>query len=165
MENTKFPIVIKKKNGMMIGVSIIEIVIGIIFGATQGGVKNVILWVFIFTGVVTALSVLVEYNQDIIIKENKIEFYKNNDLIREIKYSSIKSIFIGKGEDTKNKKKDFFAIGFSGDNKKSSKNSKEDTYLINPMSYSGHDLKMIKNIITMKNSSVKVGEDVEKFIK
>ena len=32
MESIKFPIVIKKRNGVMLGVSILEIVIGIIFG-------------------------------------------------------------------------------------------------------------------------------------
>ena len=34
MESTKFPIVIKKRNGVMIGVSIIEIVVGIIYWMT-----------------------------------------------------------------------------------------------------------------------------------
>ena len=50
------------------------------------------MWIFVFTGIITALSVLVEYSQDIFIKENKLEFYKNKDLIKAIKYSSIKSI-------------------------------------------------------------------------
>jgi len=165
LENTKFPIVIKKKNGMMIGVAITEIVIGIIFGLLGGGVQSVPMWVLFFTGIVTALSVLVEYNQDIVIKEDKIEFYKGNDLIKAVKYSNIKSIFIGKGNEPKNKKKDFFAIGFYKDDKKKNKNSAEDTYLINPMGYTSQDFNTIKNIITSKNSSVKIGEDVEKFIK
>ncbi|MFW2489621.1 hypothetical protein ACN077_13780 [Clostridium chromiireducens] len=165
MENTKFPIVIKKKNGMMIGVVATEIAVGIIFGSLGGGVKSIPMWVLFFTGIVTALSVLVEYNQDIIIKEDKIEFYKGNDLIKSVKYSNVKSIFIGKGNEPKNKKKDFVAISFYKDDKKKNKNSAEDTYLINPMGYSSQDFNTIKNIITSKNSTVKIGENVEKFIK
>ena len=92
MESTKFPIVIKKRNGVMIGVSILEIVVGIIFGITQEGLKSILIWIFVFAGIITALSVLVEYSQDIFLKENKMEFYKNKDLIKAIKYSSIKSI-------------------------------------------------------------------------
>ena len=40
MESTKFPIVIKKRNGAMIGVSILEIVMGIMFGITADGLKS-----------------------------------------------------------------------------------------------------------------------------
>jgi len=164
MENKKLPIVIKKKNLVMIGVSILEIGIGIIFGITSGGIKSAPLWIFVFTGIVTALSVLVEYSQDISLNENKVEFYKNKDLIKAIKYSSIKSIYIGKGNETKTKKKDFFTIGFN-DNGNKSKNSKIEEYLINPMSYSSQDLNTIKNIIISKNASVKVSDDIDKFIK
>ncbi|OCA99259.1 hypothetical protein [Clostridium beijerinckii] len=165
MENAKFPIVLKKKNGVMIGVAIIEIIIGIIFGALQGGLKSAPMWVLFFAGIVTALSVFVEYSQDILIKEDAIEFYRNNDLIKSIKYSNIKAILIGKGNEPKNKRKDFFVISFYKNDKKKNKNSAEDTYLINPMSYSAEDFKVIKNIIVSKNSSVKVSEDVSKFIK
>ncbi len=165
MENAKFPIVLKKKNSVMIGVAIIEIVIGVIFGALQGGLKSVPMWVLFFAGIVTALSVFVEYSQDILIKEDAIEFYRNNDLIKSIKYSNIKSIFIGKGNEPKNKRKDFFIIGFYKNDKKKNKNSAEETYLINPMSYSAQDFSVIKNIIVSKNSSVKVSEEVSKFIK
>ncbi len=118
-----------------------------------------------FAGIVTALSVFVEYSQDILIKEDAIEFYRNNDLIKSIKYSNIKAILIGKGNEPKNKRKDFFIISFYKNDKKKNKNSAEDTYLINPMSYSAEDFKIIKNIIVSKNSSVKVSEDVSKFIK
>lgn len=120
---------------------------------------------FFFAGIVTALSVFVEYSQDILIKEDAIEFYRNNDLIKSIKYSNIKAILIGKGNEPKNKRKDFFIISFYKNDKKKNKNSAEDTYLINPMSYSAEDFKVIKNIIVSKNSSVKVSEDVSKFIK
>ena len=161
MENTKFPIVIKKRNGAMIGVVIIEILIGITFGITQGGLKSILLWIFVFTGIITALSVLVEYSQDILLKENKIEFYKNNDLIKTIKYSNIKSIYIDKGNEPKTKKKDFFTIGIGANGNKS---SKVENYLINPMNYSARDLAKIKDIIVIKNSSVKVSNDVDKFI-
>ena len=41
-----------------------------------------------------------------------MEFYKNKNLIKAIKYSSIKSINIGKGNEPKTKKKDFLTICF-----------------------------------------------------
>lgn len=165
MESTGFPIVIKKRNGIMIGVSILEIAIAIIFGITGGGMKSILLWIFLFTGIISALSILVEYSQDILLKENKMEFYKNNDLIKTIKYSSIKSIYIDKGNEPKTNKKDFFTIGIGGNDNKGNKNSNVDSYLINPMNYSSEDLIKIKDIIVMKNSSVKVSNDVDKFIK
>ena len=164
MENIKFPTVIKKRNGLMIGVSIIEIIIGIMFGITEGGIKSIPLWIFIFIGIISALTVLVEYNQDILLKENNMEFYKNNNLIKSIKFSSINSIYIGKGNEPRTKNKDFFTIGF-GDNDNKNKTSRGENYLINPMNYSSVDLKMIKNIIVSKNSSAKVSEEVDKFIK
>lgn len=160
MENVKFPIVIKKRNGLMLGVAIIEIIIGIIFGITTDGVKSILLWIFIFVGVVTALSVLVEYSQDVFLKENKIEFYKNKDLVKEIKYSNVKSISISKGSEPKTKKKDFVAIEYSDGNKKNSF-----SYLIDPMSYSAQDLITIRDTILSENSSVKVSDEVNKFIK
>ncbi len=162
MENMQFPIVIKKRNGLMLGVAIIEIIIGIIFGITIGGVKSILLWIFIFVGVVTALSVLVEYSQDVFLKENKIEFYKNKDLVKEIKYSNVKSISISKGSEPKTKKKDFVAIEYSDGNKK---NSASFSYLIDPMSYSAQDLITIRDTILSKNSSIKVSDEVNKFIK
>lgn len=162
MENTKFPIVIKKRNGGMLIAAIIEIVIAIIFGIA-GGIKSAPLWIFLFTGVITALSVLVEYNQDIMLKENKVEFYKNNDLIKEIKYSSINSIYIKIGDGDKNKKKEFIAFDFKRSSK--SHDPKSDIYLMNPSSYAIGDLVTLKNTILMKNSLVKVEKEVEKFIK
>lgn len=161
MENTQFPIVIKKRNGFMIGVSILEIFVGLVTGMTTDGIKSPILWIFVFVGIITALSVLVEYNQDIYLKENKVEFYKNNDLIKEIKYSNINTLSISKGKDSKSKKKDFFAISYS----EGKKSSKDDNYLINPMNYGAEDLKTIKNTILKKNPSVKVQEEVDNFIK
>ena len=169
MESTKFPIVIKKRNGVMIGVSILEIVMGIMFGIIADGPKSVLLWIFVITGIITALSVLVEYNQDIILKENNVEFYKNNDLIKSIKYSSINAIYIAKGNETKTKKKDFLTIGFNGNDNKSnknsknnkSKNSKGESYPINHSVYSSQDLNTLNNIILMKNSSIKVSDDVK----
>jgi hypothetical protein len=162
VENAQFPIVVKKRNGFMIGVSITEIIIGIIWGITTDGLKSIVLWVFIFVGIVTALSVLVEYSQDVFLKENKMEFYKNKDLIKEIKYSNIKSIYISKGNEQKTKKKDFVAIEYNENNKK---NSASCNYLIDPMSYTSKDLIIIKDTILKKNSAVKVSEELVKFIK
>lgn len=166
MDNTKFPIILKKRNGLMIGVSILEIIIGVVWGIIEGGIKSAPLWIFLFVGIVTALSVLAEYNQDIFLKENKIEFYKNNDLVKTIKYSNIKAVLISKGNEPKTKKKDFFTISYNeNDNKKNKSAKKDEVYLINPMNYSSQDLTAIKNTIIMKNSSVEIGEDVDKFIK
>ena len=136
------------------------ILVGIIFGITQGGLKSILLWLFLFVGIITALSCLGEYKQDILLKENKIEFYNNNDLIKVINYGNIKSIYIDKGNETKTKKKDFFTIGIGGNGNKSSKDQK---YQINPMNYGVGDLAKIKDIIVMKNSSVKVSNDINKF--
>lgn len=163
MEKAQFPIIIKKRNGVMISIAIIEIIVGIIFGIAGGGLKSIPLWIFVFVGIVTALTVLVEYNQEIQLKENNLEFYKNNDLIKGIKYSNIKSIYIAKGNEPKTKKKDFFAIGYNNSNTK--KDSKDEVYLIDLMSYSSQDLIAVKNIIQMKNSSVKLSDDLDKFIK
>ena len=160
MESTEFPIVIKKRNGIMIAAAISEIIVGIIFGITQGGLSSIILWVFVFVGIITGLQVFGEYSQDILLKENKIEFYKNKDLIKEIKYSNIKSIYVDRGKETKTKKKDFFTIGFC-----SNKSSKVESYLINPMNYGGGDFAKLKDIIVMKNSAVKVNNEIDKFIR
>ncbi len=167
MENTTFPIVIKKRNGAMLGVSIIEILMGVIFGITQDGLKSPLLWIFVFTGIITALSVWVEYSRDIYIKENKMEFYKNKDLIKAIKYSDIKSISIGKGNEIKTKKKDFVSISIgSNDNKnKKNNNSNIEKYLINPSNYGAQDLIKIKDIIVSKNSYVKVSSEFNEFFK
>lgn len=162
MEKLQFPIVIKKRNGLMIGVAIIEIIIGIIFGISTGGFKSILLWIFVFVGVVTALSVLGEYSRDVLLKENKVEFYKNKDLIKEIKYSNIKSINISKGNESKIKKKDFVAIEYNEGKKK---NDTSLSYLIDPMSYSAQDLMTIRDTILAKNSSVRISDEVNKFIK
>jgi len=167
MENTKFPIVIKKRNGAMIGVSILEIVMGVIFGFVGDGLKNILLWIFVFTGIVTALSVLVEYSRDIFMKENKLEFYNNKDLIKAIKYSSIKSINIDKGNEPKTKKKDFLTIYFGNNDSKGNRNndSKVEKYFVNPSNYGSQDLITMKNIIVAKNSAVKVNNQVNEFFK
>lgn len=165
MESTKFPVVIKKRNGVMIGVAILEIVIGIIFGITEDGLKNIILWVFVFTGIITALSVLVEYSQDILIKENKLEFYKNKALIKTINYSNIKSMSMDKGNELKTKKKNFLtiSIGITDNKSNKNKNYKVEKYQVNHTNYSTKDLITIKNIIVSKNSYVKISSEVNEL--
>lgn len=167
MEKTTFPIVIKKRNGAMLGASIIEIVIGVIFGIIQEGLMSPLLWIFVFTGIITALSVWVEYSRDIFLKENKLEFYKNKDLIKAIKYSDIKSISIGKGNEIKTKKKDFvsISIGLNDNKNKKNNNSSVEKYLINPSNYGAQDLIKIKDIIVSKNSYVKVSSEFNEFFK
>lgn len=164
MENKKIPIVIKKRNGFMIGIAIIEIIIGITFGITEGQMKSIPMWIFLFVGIISALTVWGEYSQDIILKENNLEFYKNNDLIKSIKYTNIKSISIDKGKDSKTQKKDFLAINYSNNNNEK-KNQKYDSYLINLMNYSSEDLITIRNTVLMKNPFVEVNDNVSKFIK
>lgn len=165
--NTTFPIVIKKRNGAMIGASIIEILIGVFFGITQGGLMSPLLWVFVFTGIITALSVWVEYSRDIILKENKIEFYKNTDLIKSIKYSHIKSVSISKGNEPKTKKKDFVIINIDENDNKNRKNnnSKTEKYLVNPSSYGASDLLKMKDVIVSKNSNVEITGEFKEFFK
>lgn len=167
MEKTTFPIVIKKRNGGMLGVSIIEILMGAIFGITQDGLKSPLLWIFVFTGIITALSVWVEYSRDIYLKENKMEFYKNKDLLKAIKYSDIKSISMCKGNEPKTKKKDFVSISIgTNDNKnKKNNNSNIEKYLVNPSNYGARDLIKIKDIIVSKNSYVKVNSEFNEFFK
>lgn len=167
MEKTTFPIVIKKRNGAMLGVSIIEILLGVVFAITQDGLKSPLLWIFVFTGIITALSVWVEYSRDIFLKENKMEFYKNKDLIKAIKYSDIKSISMSKGNEPKTKKKDFVSINIgSNDNKnKKNNNSNIEKYLVNPSNYGAQDLIKIKEIIVAKNSYVKVSSEFNDFFK
>ena len=106
------------------------------------------------------MKIILRESLYILIKEDTIEFYKNKDLIKAIKYISINSIYVDKGKEIKTKKKDYFTIGIGGSDKK---NSNSNSYLIDPMSYSVGDLAKIKDIIVMKNSSVKVNDDVDKF--
>lgn len=167
MENTTFPITIKKKNGGMVLASIIEVLIGVIFGITQGGLTNPLLWIFVFTGIITALSVWVEYSRDIMLKENKMEFYKNTDLIKTIKYSDIKTITIARGNEPKTKKKDFVTISIGKSENKNKKNNdyKIEKYLVNPSSYGASDLIKIKDVIVSKNSSVNITSEFKEFFK
>lgn len=167
MENTTFPITIKKRNGGMIVVSITEILIGVIFGVTQGGIINPLLWIFVFTGIITALSVWVEYSRDIMLKENKMEFYKNTDLIKTIKYSDIKTITIARGDEPKTKKKDFVAISIGKTENKNKKNNnyKIEKYLVNPSNYGANDLLKMKDVILSRNSNVNITSEFKEFFK
>lgn len=164
MENTTFPITIKKRNGGMIGASITEILIGVIFGVTQGGLTSPLLWIFVFTGIITALSVWVEYSRDIVLREDKIEFCKNTDIIKTIKYCDIKSISIGKGNEPRTKKKDFVTIN-TGINNGKSNNSKSEKYLINPSNYAASDLLKMKDIILSKNSNIDITDEFKEFFR
>lgn len=167
MENITFPITIKKRNGGMIVAAITEILIGVIFGATQGGLTSPLLWIFVFTGIVTALSVWVEYSRDIMLKENKIEFYKNADLIKTIKYSDIKSISIAKGNEPKTKKKDFVSFNtcINDNNNRKNNNSKSEKYLVSPSSYASSDFLKMKDVILSKNSNVDITDEFKEFFK
>ena len=67
---------------------------------------------------------------------------------------------------SRTKKKDFLTIGFNRHDNKSnkinkSKNSKDESYPINHSVYSSQDLNTLNNIILMKNSSIKVSDDVK----
>lgn len=167
MENTTFPITIKKRNGGMIAASITEVLLGVVFGITQGGLSSPMLWVFVFTGIVTALSVWVEYSRDIILKENKMEFYKNTDLIKAIKYSDIKTITVAKGNEPKTKKKEFITITIGKTENKNKKNNdyKIEKYLFNPSSYGANDLIKMKDIIESKNTTVNITSEFKEFFK
>ena len=104
MEEKKYPIIIKKKNSLMVMAVIAEFVIALVYGITQGP-TSVLFSCFLFVAVVTALAVWVAYSRDIYLKENKIEFYQNKNLIQKIKYSSIESIDVDNGIEPKDRKK------------------------------------------------------------
>jgi hypothetical protein len=125
------------------------------------------LWVFVFTVIVTALSVWVEYSRDIVLKENKIEFYKNTDLIMTIKYSDIKTITIAKGNEPKTKKKEFITISIGKTENKNKKNNdyKIEKYLFSPSSYGANDLIKMKDIIASKNTTVNITREFKEFFK
>lgn len=166
MEENKYPIIIKKKNSLMISAVIVEFVIALVYAITQG-VTNPLFICFLFVAIVTALAVWVEYSRDIYLKENKMEFYQNKNLIKKIKYSSIESLSIENDPKEKNKKKEFFTVTYreTSNKKKNNRNDKVDKYYISPSYYSGEDFKVIKNTIKSKNSNVKIDESVTKYIK
>ena len=127
MEEKKYPIIIKKKNSLMVMAVIAEFVIALVYGITQGP-TSVLFSCFLFVAVVTALAVWVEYSRDIYLKENKIEFYQNKNLIQKIKYSSIESIDVDNGIEPKDRKKDFIVITYreTSNKKKNNRNEKID---------------------------------------
>ena len=114
-----------------------------------------------------ALALWVEYSRDIYLKENKIEFYQNKNLITTIKYSNIATLAVEEGNEDKNKKKEYVTIAYreTSNKKNSDKNAKIKKYYISPSYYCANDFKMIKEVIKSKNSEVKFNENLSKYIK
>ena len=160
MEELKYPITIKKKNSFMISVGIAEIVFGLVWVIPEG-IKSLAMWIFVVTGIITLLSVWVEYSRDIKIGENKVEFYKNKELTQSIKYSEISNLSLRKGEENKEKNKKFLTISFSATGKK--KDSKSKKYDICTSEYSLNDLAKLRDTILKFNKSVKVSTEVKEI--
>lgn len=166
MEEIKYPVIIKKKNSFMVMAVVAEFLIAVVYGITQGP-TNILFACFLFVAIVTALAVWVEYSRDIYLKENKIEFYSNKNLVKKIKYSSIESLEVENGAEEKNKKKEFVTITYrETSNKKSgNKAAKTDKYYINTSYYCANDFKMIKDIVKTRNPQVKFNDNLKKYTK
>lgn len=166
MEEKKYPIIIKKKNSIMVMAVIAEFIIALVYGITQGP-TSVLFVCFLFIAIVTALAVWVEYSRDIYLKENKIEFYQNKNLLKKIKYSSIESLEIDNGIEPKNRKKDFVVITYreTSNKKKNNRNEKVDKYYLSTSYYCSNDFKMIRDTIKLRNPQVKLNENLSKYIK
>ena len=151
-------ICIKKRNGFMITAGILEIIFGLIW-SIQDGIKSVPMWIFVITGIITLLSVWVEYSEDIVLSDNKIQFYKRTDLLKSVKYSEISSMDFINGTEIKDRKKKFLSISLSGNNKR----RKDNNVLISTSNYSAGDVLKIRDIILEKNKVVKMSKEVKNF--
>lgn len=160
MAEEMFPVKIKKKNGFMLSVGILEIVCGLIW-SLQGGLKSLPMWLFVVVGVITILSVLVEYSRDIYLKENAIEFYVNKDLAQKIKYSEIAIIDIKNGEKPADKKKQFLHITFDEVRKK--KTAKRNHYSFCISNYDIKDIEKIRDVIASRNQAVRITDIVKEL--
>lgn len=166
MEQKNYPIIIKKKNSFMVLAVVAEFLVSFVYGIIEG-FTSVLFLCFLFVAIVTLLAVWVEYSRDIYLKENKIEFYSNKDLLQKIKYSSIVSLDVEHSEEPKNKKKEFFTINYRETSSKKSRNkeSKIKKYYLSSSWYTANDFKMIKDIIKSKNPEVKLNENLYKYTK
>ena len=166
MEENKYPIVIKKKNSLMIMAVMAEFLIAVLYGVIQGP-TSILFMCFLFVAVVTALAVWVEYSRDIYLKENKIEFYQNKNLIKKIKYNSIESLGVENGNEPKNQKKEFVTITYreTSNKKKNNRNEKIDKHYISTSDYCANDFKIIRDVIKSRNPEVKFNDNLSKYIK
>lgn len=160
MDELKYPITIKKKNWFMISVGIAEILLGLVWIIPEG-IKSLAMWIFIVTGIITLLSVWIEYSRDICIEENKVEFYKNKELTKSIKYSEISELSIIAGSESKEKNKKFFTISFSSTGKK--KEAKTKKQRISTSEYALVDLAKLRDSILKCNKNVKVSKEVKEM--
>lgn len=166
MEEKKYPIIIKKKNSFMVMAVVAEFLVALVYGITQG-FASVLFAFFLFVAIVTALALWVEYSRDVYLKENKIEFCQNKNLITTIKYSNIATLAVEEGNEDKNKKKEYVTISYreTSNKKNADKNAKIKKYYISPSYYCANDFKMIKEVIKSKNPEVKFNENLSKYIK
>ena len=166
MEENKYPIVIKKKNSLMIMAVMAEFLIAVLYGVIQGP-TSILFMCFLFVAVITSLSVWVEYSRDIYLKENKIEFYENKNLINRIKFSSIESLGVENGNEPKNQKKEFITISYreTSNKKKNNRNEKIDKHYISTSYYCANDFKIIRDVIKSRNPEVKFNDNLSKYIK
>ena len=86
-------------------------------------------------------------------------------LLQSINYEKIDSLTIEKGKQGKTKKKNFLVISFFESNKKKKKSEgKKEKYLVDLSYYSLKDLKKIKEVITEKNSNVKITKELIDYL-
>lgn len=165
MENNKveFPIIIKKKNIMMTAAVFGEIFVGVNFLFIDS--TKICSAIFFFVAAITAISLWDESGEKISLSEHKFQVNKRSNVLESINYEKISLLNIEKGEDAKHKKKDFLAITFLEHNKKKKKSEgSKEKYLIDLTYYSIKDMKTIKEIITGKNSNVRVTKEFNDYI-
>lgn len=162
-KNNTLPIVIKRKDTLMIIAVIMEFIVAANFWFIDG--TKVCSFIFIFVAILTAISVWDESCVKINMTEFKIQVNKRNELLQSINYEKIDSLTIEKGKQGKTKKKNFLVISFFESNKKKKKSEgKKEKYLLDLSYYSLKDLKKIKEVITEKNSNVKITKELSDYL-
>ena len=102
-DKNTFPIVIKRKDTLMIIAIIMELIVAANFWFIDGA--KVCAFIFIFVASLTAISVWDESCVKINMTEFKIQVNKRNELLQSINYEKIDSLTIEKGKQGKTKKK------------------------------------------------------------
>ncbi|MBE6062404.1 MAG: hypothetical protein E7207_02325 [Clostridium butyricum] len=162
-DKNSFPIVIKKKDTLMIVAIIMELIVAANFWFING--TKICSIIFIFVAIITAISVWDESCEKINMTEFKFEVNKRNELLKSIYYEKINSLNVEKGKDGKAKKKSFLVISYFESNKKKKKaDTKREKYLIDLSYYSLKDLRKIKEVITEKNSNVKITNELSNYL-
>lgn len=161
-DRNTLPVVIKKKDTLMIIAVIMELIVAANFWFISG--TKICSVLFIFVAAITAVSVWDESCEKISMTELRFEVNKRNELLQSINYGKINSLTVEKGKDKKGKK-NFLVISFFDSNKKKKKSEgKKEKYFINLSYYSLKDLKKIIEVITEKNENVKITKELNEYL-